>query len=83
MEAAGQEKKNTGIQWEREKMVVGNNEMDISGYKDAQMYRWLLMFAHYLGYTQYIFLHYFLTYIVFLLALIALIHVLKMLLKSK
>ena len=40
--------------FEREKMVVGNNEMDISGYKDAQMYRWLLMFAHYLGYTQYI-----------------------------
>jgi len=41
-------------EFEREKMVVGNNEMDIEGYKDAQIYRWMFMFAHYLGYTQYI-----------------------------
>jgi len=41
-------------EFEREKMVVGNNEMDVEGYKDAQIYRWMFMFAHYLGYTQYI-----------------------------
>ena len=41
-------------EFEREKMVVGNNEMDVEGYKEAQTYRWMFMFAHYLGYTQYI-----------------------------
>ncbi|MDA7811680.1 radical SAM protein [Candidatus Pelagibacter sp.] len=41
-------------EFEREKMVVGNNEMDVEGYKEAQIYRWMFMFAHYLGYTQYI-----------------------------
>jgi len=40
--------------FEREKMVVGNNVMSINDYKEAQLFRWLFMFAHYLGYTQYI-----------------------------
>ena len=40
--------------FEREKMVVGNNVMSINDYKESQLYRWLFMFGHYLGYTQYI-----------------------------
>ena len=40
--------------FEREKMVVGNNVMSTEDYKESQLYRWLFMFAHYLGYTQYI-----------------------------
>ena len=40
--------------FEREKMVVGNNVMSINDYKESQLFRWLFMFAHYLGYTQYI-----------------------------
>ena len=35
-------------------MVVGNNVMSTEDYKESQLYRWLFMFAHYLGYTQYI-----------------------------
>ena len=40
--------------FEREKMVVGNNVMSVNDYKESQLFRWLFMFAHYLGYTQYI-----------------------------
>ena len=40
--------------FEREKMVVSNRVMSLSDYKDATVWRWLFMFSHYLGYTQYL-----------------------------
>ena len=40
--------------FEREKMVVGNRYMDLEDYKETTLYRWLFMYAHYLGYLQYI-----------------------------
>ena len=35
-------------------MVVSNRVMSLSDYKDATVWRWLFMFSHYLGYTQYL-----------------------------
>ena len=40
--------------FEREKMVVSNRLMSIEDYKSATLWRWLFMFSHYLGYTQYL-----------------------------
>ena len=40
--------------FEREKMVVGNRCMNFEEYKETTLYRWLFMYAHYLGYIQYI-----------------------------
>ena len=40
--------------FEREKMVVGNTRMSTKDYTDATLWRWLFMFGHYLGYTQYL-----------------------------
>ena len=40
--------------FEREKMVVSNRLMNIEEYKETTLWRWLFMFSHYLGYTQYI-----------------------------
>jgi hypothetical protein len=35
-------------------MVLETNTMSKEQYKEAQMYRWLLLYGHYLGYFQYI-----------------------------
>jgi putative methyltransferase len=40
--------------FEREKMVVSNRLMSINDYKETTLWRWLFMFSHYLGYTQYL-----------------------------
>ena len=40
--------------FERETMIVGNRLMNEDQYKETTLYRWLFMFAHYLGYLQYI-----------------------------
>jgi radical SAM superfamily enzyme YgiQ (UPF0313 family) len=39
---------------EREHMVVSSNTMSMDDYRDATLYRWMFMFAHYLGATQFI-----------------------------
>ena len=39
---------------EREHMVVESNTMTLDDYKEATAYRWMFMFAHYLGATQFI-----------------------------
>jgi len=41
-------------EFERETMIVGSRTMSTEDYKKASLYRWLFMFSHYLGYTQYI-----------------------------
>tara|TARA_B100002019_G_scaffold135269_1_gene116620 strand:- start:16437 stop:18449 length:2013 start_codon:yes stop_codon:yes gene_type:complete len=38
---------------EREHMVVSSNTMTLKDYKEASLYRWLFMFGHYLGTTQF------------------------------
>jgi radical SAM superfamily enzyme YgiQ (UPF0313 family) len=40
--------------FEREHMVVSSNTMTLQDYKDCTLYRWMFMFAHYLGTTQFI-----------------------------
>tara|TARA_X000000950_G_scaffold288997_1_gene408989 strand:+ start:1379 stop:3457 length:2079 start_codon:yes stop_codon:yes gene_type:complete len=40
--------------FEREKMVVSNRLMSEEDYKETTLWRWMFMFAHYLGYTQYV-----------------------------
>ncbi len=40
--------------YEREHMVVKTNTMSISDYKECTLYRWMFMFGHYLGTTQFI-----------------------------
>jgi putative methyltransferase len=45
---------NTDIRNEDEMMVLETNTMSKEQYKEAQMYRWLLLYGHYLGYFQYI-----------------------------
>jgi putative methyltransferase len=39
---------------EDEKMVVGSNTMSVEEYTEASLYRWMVMFGHYLNHTQYI-----------------------------
>jgi len=41
-------------EFEREHMVVGSNTMTHEEYKECHVYRWLFMFAHYLGTLQFI-----------------------------
>jgi putative methyltransferase len=41
-------------EFERESMIVGSRTMSREDYKKTSLYRWIFMFAHYLGYTQYI-----------------------------
>ena len=41
-------------EFERESMIIGSRTMSLTDYKRASLYRWLFMFAHYLGYVQYI-----------------------------
>ncbi len=41
-------------QYEREHMVVSHNKMTLEDYKDCTIYRWMFMFGHYLGTTQFI-----------------------------
>ena len=40
--------------FEREHMVVSNNTMTTEDYKECTVYRWMFMFGHYLGATQFI-----------------------------
>ena len=40
--------------FEREDMIAGSNTMTYDEYKHAHMFRWVIMFGHYLGTTQYI-----------------------------
>ncbi len=40
--------------FEREHMVVSNNTMTMEDYKECTVYRWMFMFGHYLGTTQFI-----------------------------
>ena len=40
--------------FEREHMVVSSNTMTIEDYKECTTYRWMFMFCHYLGMTQFI-----------------------------
>lgn len=40
--------------FEREHMVVSSNTMTLEDYKDCTLFRWMSMFAHYLGATQFI-----------------------------
>ena len=40
--------------FEREHMVVSSRTMTKDEYKDCTVYRWLFMFGHYLGTTQFI-----------------------------
>lgn len=44
---------NTNVS-EREHMVVSSNSMTLSDYKEASLYRWMFMFAHYLGTMQFV-----------------------------
>ena len=41
-------------EFERESMIVGSRTMSKEDYKRTSLYRWMFMFAHYLGYIQYI-----------------------------
>ena len=41
-------------EFERESMIVGSRTMSKKDYKRTTLYRWMFMFAHYLGYIQYI-----------------------------
>jgi putative methyltransferase len=41
-------------EFEVSKMVVGHNNMSYQDYKDLTIWRWMIMFAHFLGYYQYI-----------------------------
>ncbi len=41
-------------EFETSKMVVGHSEMSYQDYKDLTIWRWMIMFAHFLGYYQYI-----------------------------
>jgi len=45
--------------FEREDMIAGSNTMTYNEYKRAHIFRWVVMFGHYLGTVQYIsrFLH--------------------------
>tara|TARA_R110000824_G_scaffold28264_11_gene95221 strand:- start:1782 stop:3806 length:2025 start_codon:yes stop_codon:yes gene_type:complete len=40
--------------FEREHMVVSSNTMTIDDYKECTIHRWMFMFGHYLGTTQFI-----------------------------
>ena len=44
---------NSDIRNEDELMVIETNTMKKEQYKEAQMYRWLLLYGHYLGHFQY------------------------------
>ena len=39
---------------EVEQMVIGSNTMSVEDYKESMMFKWLVLFGHYLGTTQYI-----------------------------
>lgn len=39
---------------EVEQMVIGSNTMSVNDYKEAMMFKWLVLFGHYLGTMQYI-----------------------------
>ena len=41
-------------EFEREDMIVASNTMTFEEYKKAHIFRWTVMFGHYLGTTQYI-----------------------------
>ena len=41
-------------EFERENMIVGSNTMSFEEYKEAHLFRWSVMFGHYLGVVQYI-----------------------------
>ena len=45
---------NSDLRDETESMVVGTNTMTQEDYKEAQIYKWLILYGHYLGYFQYI-----------------------------
>lgn len=45
---------NSDLRDETELMVVGTNTMTQEDYKEAQIYKWLILYGHYLGYFQYI-----------------------------
>jgi putative methyltransferase len=40
--------------FEREHMVVSSNTMTLEDYKECTLFRWMSMFAHYLGATQFV-----------------------------
>ena len=39
---------------EVEQMVIGSNSMSVDDYKESMMFKWLVLFGHYLGTIQYI-----------------------------
>ena len=45
---------NSDLRDETEMMVVGTNTMSQEQYKEAQIYKWIILYGHYLGYFQYI-----------------------------